>query len=199
MKSYAQIGQDIFVMRLLNEQNYKGYFVEIGGYLPIEINNTMLLEENGWSGISLDINDYSEQWKVRKTPLLIRDAINCDFNQIFSENSVPAVVDYLSVDVELEGERYKALLNCWNADREYKIITIEHDQYMGYSESERKPQRDFLTANGYHLLFGNVKNSDGVAYEDWWINPKFFDMDKLSPLSSDGEIWTNILSKLENL
>jgi hypothetical protein len=58
MKSYGQIGQDIFVMKLLNEQNYEGYFVEIGGYLPIEINNTMLLEENGWSGISIDINDY---------------------------------------------------------------------------------------------------------------------------------------------
>jgi len=57
MKSYSQIGQDIFVKNLLKKDNYKGYFVEIGGYLPTEINNTMLLEESGWNGISLDIID----------------------------------------------------------------------------------------------------------------------------------------------
>ena len=110
--------------------------------------------------------------------MLIEDAVNCNFIEIFDRHSVPSVVDYLSVDVELEGERFKALVNCWKAGREYKIITIEHDSHMGYSETERKPQRNFLTSEGYHLLFGNVKNSDGVPYEDWWVNPKYFNMDE---------------------
>lgn len=199
MKSYSQIGQDIFVKKLINEANYTGYFVEIGGYLPDEINNTMLLEQTGWNGISLDIIDYSEQWKIRNTPLLIEDAVNCNFIEIFDRHSVPSVVDYLSVDVELEGERFKALVNCWKAGREYKIITIEHDSHMGYSETERKPQRNFLTSEGYHLLFGNVKNSDGVPYEDWWVNPKYFNMDDLIKIGSDGEIWTDIISKLNSI
>lgn len=196
MKSYSQIGQDNFVMKLINDPSHAGYFVEIGGYLPTEINNTMLLEESGWNGISFDIIDYREEWNVRNTPLLVEDAINCDFSALFTQHAVPAIVDYLSVDVEKEGERFQALINCWKAGREYKIITIEHDQHMGYSESERKPQRDFLQAEGYFLLFGNVKNSDGVAYEDWWVNPKFFDMSKLTSLASEGEIWSNIISKL---
>jgi hypothetical protein len=199
MRSYSQIGQDIFVKRLLKEENYRGYFVEIGGHLPTEINNTMLLEESGWNGISFDIIDYRQEWKIRNTPLLIEDAVNCDFVKIFSDNSVPDIVDYLSVDVELEGERYKALLNCWKAGREYKIITIEHDSHMGYSETEREPQRNFLSSEGYYLLFGNVKNSDGVSYEDWWINPKFFDTEKLEKLASDGEVWSTIIEKIKYL
>lgn len=196
MKSYSQIGQDNFVLKTINDLSHIGYFVEIGGYLPNQINNTMLLEEVGWKGISFDIIDYREEWKLRKTPLLVEDAINCDFSTLFSQNSVPMIVDYLSVDVEKEGERYQALLNCWKAGREYKIITIEHDQHMGYSESERKPQRDFLNNENYFLLFGNVKNSDGVAFEDWWINPKFFDMNKFTALASEGEIWSDIISKI---
>ena len=131
--------------------------------------------------------------------MLIEDAINCDFVKIFEANSVPNIVDYLSIDVELEGERYKALLNCWKAGREYKIITIEHDSHMGYSETEREPQRNFLCSKGYFLLFGNVKNSDGVAYEDWWINPKFFDVEKLSKLASDGEVWSDIIKKVKEV
>ena len=131
MKNYSQIGQDLFVQKLIGST---GYFVEIGGYLPIEINNTYLLELSGWEGISLDIIDYTEKWKVRKTPLLVEDALTCDFNSIFDLYDAPEVIDYLSVDVEKEGERYKSLLNCWKANKNYKIITIEHDAHIGYSE-----------------------------------------------------------------
>ena len=67
MKTYAQIGQDLFVQKLISNP---GYFVEIGGYLPIEINNTYLLELSGWEGISLDIVDHTEKWKVRKTSFI---------------------------------------------------------------------------------------------------------------------------------
>ena len=193
MKTYAQIGQDLFVQKLIGNP---GYFVEIGGYLPIEINNTYLLELSGWEGISLDIVDHTEKWKVRKTPLLVTDALSCDFTSLFDHYNAPEVIDYLSVDVEKEGERYKALLNCWKANKTYKVITIEHDAHVGYSETERKPQREFLSSAGYFLLFGDVKNEDGTSYEDWWINPSYFDMDKMNLLKSEGEVWTNIINKI---
>jgi hypothetical protein len=193
MKSYSQIGQDLFVQKLIGND---GYFVELGGHLPIEINNTFLLESIGWNGISFDIVDYRKVWECRKTKLVVADATSFDFLSFFEENSVPKIIDYLSVDVELEGERYLSLVNCWKSNREYKIITIEHDSHLGYEESERKPQRDFLTERGYFLIFGNVKNKEGTPYEDWWINPNFFDMEKLTPLSSDGEYWENIIEKI---
>lgn len=196
MKSYSQIGQDLFVKSLIGEEN-KGYFIEIGGYLPTEINNTFLLEQMGWDGISFDIIDYTKEWGIRKTPLIIQNAVICDFSSIFSEFLVPSTVDYLSVDVEVEGERYKSLVNCWKAGREYKIITIEHDSHLGYSDTERMPQRNFLKSQGYFLIFGDVKNSEDTSYEDWWINPNYFDMVKMTKLSSEGERWTEILQKLK--
>lgn len=193
MKSYSQIGQDLFVQKLIGD---KGYFIEIGGYLPTEINNTFLLETLGWEGISFDIVNYRDQWACRRTELVVADAVTLDFKTFFEEKNVPGIVDYLSVDVEIEGQRYLSLVSCWKAGREYKIITIEHDSHIGYSESERKPQRDFLHQEGYFLLFGNVKNKDGASYEDWWINPKFFNFEKISSLSSDGEYWGDIIEKI---
>jgi hypothetical protein len=193
MKNYSQIGQDLFVQKLIGNT---GYFVEIGGYHPININNTYLLELLGWNGISLDIVDYRNEWKIRKTPLLVEDALSCDFSSIFSQYNTPELIDYLSIDVEKEGERYRSLLNCWRSNKTYKIITIEHDSHVGYSETERKPQRDFLSSEGYFLLFGDVKNQDGTSYEDWWINPIHFDMNKMNNIKSEGEIWTSILNKL---
>lgn len=67
---------------------------------------------------------------------------------------------------------------------------------MGYSLSERAPQREFLKNNGYFLLFGDVKNDQGAAYEDWWINPEFFDLDLYDQMKSEGENWRNIIDKL---
>ena len=194
MKSYSQIGQDIFVQKLIGNL---GYFVEIGGHLPDEINNTFMLENIGWSGISFDIVDYRKKWEIRRTPLFVENCVTCDFIKIFNDKSVPSVVDYLSVDVELEGERYKSLLNCWKANRKFKIITIEHDSHVGFSESEKKPQREFLTSQGYFLLFGDVTNKEGASYEDWWINPEFFNMDDLIGMKSEGEYWVNIIEKIK--
>jgi hypothetical protein len=119
--------------------------------------------------------------------------------KIFNDKSVPSVVDYLSVDVELEGERYKSLLNCWKANRKFKIITIEHDSHVGFSESEKKPQREFLISQGHFLLFGDVTNKEGASYEDWWINPEFFNLDDLIGMKSEGEYWVNIIEKINRI
>ena len=42
-------------------------YIEIGGSAPIKINNTYLLEQNGFSGISLEFNEACiPQWNIRK-------------------------------------------------------------------------------------------------------------------------------------
>jgi hypothetical protein len=170
-KTYSQIGQDLFVLSLF-PQGYKGFFMDIGCQLPENINNTLLLEENGWNGISFDIEDYSKEWGYRKTPFILADAFKCDFNQY----NIPAIVDYLSLDINLcEGSRFamiKRLLNEFSF--EYKVITIEHDSYRGYEFTERNPQRIFLIEKGYLPARANVKNK--YPFEDWWINPKYFNI-----------------------
>lgn len=170
--TYSQVGQDLFVLSLF-PKDYKGFFWDIGCQLPDNINNTYLLEQNGWIGASFDIIDYSEEWKIRQTPFYQRDALLCDF----AGYGIPSIVDYLSLDINLyEGSRYAMLKKLINELRfEFKVITLEHDVYREYDLTERIPQRQLLLEKGYLPIRANVE-CEGNPFEDWWINPKYFDI-----------------------
>jgi hypothetical protein len=172
METYSQAGQDLFVMSLF-EKEYKGFFVDIGCSFPIELNNTLLLEKIGWDGLSLDIEDLRLEWNIRNTCFVQANALTCDFKQLFDLYKVPMLVDYLSLDIEGNGLRYEALVNVFKSEREFKVITIEHDVYRGYELTERKRQRDFLQQRDYFLLRPDVSLLEGSPFEDWWINPKY--------------------------
>jgi hypothetical protein len=194
MITYSQAGQDKFVLSFFDD-DYKGFFIDIGCALPININNTMLLEKHEWRGVSLDINNLSNEWKVRNTPFVCADALTMDYTRLFQIYLVPKVVDYLSLDIEGDGGRYLALSKLFEANHEFKIITIEHDAYRGYGETERKKQRDFLLKMGYFLVCSNV-TLGGNPFEDWWINPKYISEDKYLKLVSDNLSHYEILKKL---
>lgn len=194
MGKYSQAGQDEFVLSLFNE-GYKGNFVDIGCRLPNEINNTLMLEEKGWVGISLDILDFRDEWKIRKTPFLKENALNCNYKEIFEQISLPKIIDYLSLDIEGDGLRYQALRKVIESGYEFKIITVEHDVYRGFDSSEREPQRKLLKDLNYVLVCSNVTLS-GNPFEDWWINPKYIKEDKYLRLISDGLSYDKILEKI---
>lgn len=164
---YSGGGQDIFAMEVFGE-NYQGTFIDIGAREPINHNNSFMLEEHGWKGWALDIGDYVEQWSTqRKTPFICTDALEYDFKSAFDENKLSSPIDYLSIDIEGDGGRFKCLQKVFESEFEFKVITIEHDSYRGYEKSERTPQRKFLNGEGYILV---VQDDD---CEDWWINPKY--------------------------
>ena len=81
------------------------------------------------------------------------------------------------------------------SNREFKIITIEHDVYRGYEKTEMIQQRKFLTKRGYFLLCSNVKLSNN-PFEDWWINPKYIDKNKYEHLACDRLDFNDILKKI---
>ena len=81
MESYSQCGQDLFVINILKKN--KGKFLDLGCYLPKNINNTYLLELNGWEGVSIDIVDYSKEWEVRKTPYINENCFNINFDEFY--------------------------------------------------------------------------------------------------------------------
>lgn len=54
-KSYAQEGEDLILLRLLNRQS-KGFYVDVGAHHPRRFSNTYLLFELGWHGINIDPN-----------------------------------------------------------------------------------------------------------------------------------------------
>jgi hypothetical protein len=171
-EKYSQAGQDEFVLNLFGK-DHKGFFVDVGCGLPDEINNTLLLEENGWSGISIDNENYADQWKSRNNAFICEDALNCNYNEIFEQHQMPKVIDYLSLDIEGEGSRYKALERIMQSEYEFKFMTVEHDVYRGYYISEAFHQRSLLTKMEYVILCCDVRN--GIyPFEDWWINPKYF-------------------------
>ena len=57
-KSYAMDGEDIAIDQYI-EKKEKGFYVDIGAHHPIHRNNTQLLFNKGWSGINIDVNQFS--------------------------------------------------------------------------------------------------------------------------------------------
>jgi len=167
---YSQVGQDDWVLSLF-PKTHKGFFLDIGCFYPIEINNTLLLEENGWSGLAFDIGDFENKWAIRKTPYIKADVTICNFN----EYNIPKLVDYLSLDVDTLGRNYLVMKRLINFRFEFKVITIEHNIYGGqeFDEEERIPQRVLLSTENYTLLKADVCNKGINPFEDWWINKKY--------------------------
>ena len=195
MNNYSQAGQDLFVLGLINNES-NHYFFDVGCWLPDNINNTLLLEEKGWDGISIDILDLSIQWKSRKTKFICSNSLTIDYQKLFDENNSPMIIDYLNIDIEGEGTRYETLTKVFESNRDFKIITIEHDSYRGYSKVEKEPQREFLTNKGYTLLCGDISLS-GNIFEDWWINPKYFEEKNYKHLISSNVEYYEIINKLK--
>jgi len=57
-KSYSMDGEDIFIVEYFRKKN-NGFYIDVGCYHPIHRNNTYLLHNNGWSGINIDIHQFS--------------------------------------------------------------------------------------------------------------------------------------------
>ncbi|MCK9417370.1 putative sugar O-methyltransferase, partial [Candidatus Dojkabacteria bacterium] len=188
-KTYSQAGQDLFVSSLLDN----GFFIDIGCGLPDNINNTLLLEENDWNGISIDNNEYYEKMWNRNTPFILDDANICNFNDILKKYNAPEIIDYLSLDINgYDGLRFSVLEKFFETNKEVKVITIAHDSYVGYKEKEN--QRKFLTNLGYYLLCTDVLLNN-YAFEDWWINPKYFNENEYIFYKSNNIEYSNILGK----
>lgn len=167
---YSQVKQDEFVMHMM--QGKTGTYLEIGASHPININNTYLLEQNGWQGISIDNDDINvAEWiKHRKNPLIIADAINFEYPEIER-------YDYLQLDIEPTAQTFQCLLNLMKLKTRYSIITFETDAYL--DDSFVAQSRVLLKANGYTLAFPDVQCAFG-PFEDWYIDENVIDKNLLS-------------------
>lgn len=198
MKSYSQCGQDLFVYHI-NEKK-PGKFLDLGCSLPKKINNTYLLELNGWDGISLDILDYNKQWSERKCKFIQADCLNQNYDELLKNYYDNQLIDYLTLDMEGCGDRFKLLEKIINTNYRFKIITIEHDSYMGsdFVNKEKLPQRNLLESKGYKLICGDISHSKhpDLFFEDWWVDPKYFDGEILNSWSSNQTSCDKIFEKM---
>ena len=106
------------------------------------------------------------------------DAFMVNYEQQFKNLEMESPIDFLSVDLELPGERLNILKKVFETGYEFKTITIEHDAYCQPVELEKIPQREFLTEKGYTLV-----RKDEII-EDFWINPKYINEDQYQLLKS---------------
>ena len=155
---YSQAGQDDFVLSLIPS----GKYLEIGASHPIAINNTYLLEQHGWEGLSIDIDasNQSEWNRVRKNRLMICDALAYPY-------ALHGNVDYLQIDIEPSDQSLRCLIKILTAGLKFKVLTFEHDHYAG--GDVREVSRELLTNAGYHLSHPDV-STGGLIFEDWWID-----------------------------
>ena len=202
--NYSEVFQDIFVLQCLNGKK-GGTYLEIGAGDPIKGSNTYLLEkEFEWTGLSIDYgwDDWNEdtlvtvwcdnmvftrsefrkywmgQWsKFRHQPLLLNDAVSCDWVDIInnSTNLKHKVIDYLQVDIDPSENTYKCLERLPFDTVDFKVITYEHDAYdvKDNGKKWRIKSRKFLESKGYILIAGNISKEPNLPFEDWWVNLKY--------------------------
>jgi FkbM family methyltransferase len=53
--TFSQFGEDV-MMRYLFDEDYKGFYVDVGAFHPMLLSNTYALYRKGWRGIAIDPN-----------------------------------------------------------------------------------------------------------------------------------------------
>lgn len=183
MTSHSQFEQDIFVLNFFKKQ--PGYFVDLGcgdGKIIPAGSNSLLLEENGWYGIGIDIDaksvaDYNS---FRKTKAYVEDLTVTPITEILDRNSAPLVIDYLSYDVD---EALKQSLELLDLSKyKFKIIHFEHNLYAQHLppyEGLKDMAHSKFTSAGYTRFISNLQDACGHSVEDWYAHTELVDTEQL--------------------
>jgi hypothetical protein len=186
-RNYSQSYQDLFVLMALNGLEF-GSWIEIGCADPIYGNNTKLLEELGWDGISIDIDpQVVDKWKDRTTTPYSMNALHIDWEKmpIWDLNNV---TDYLQIDVDPPQISYEVLLKIPFWKHKFRVITFEHDFYTDELGDIREKSRNYLKSFGYELVVNDIAVDEYSSYEDWWVHPDLVDQKIIKLLRSNSEI-----------
>jgi tetratricopeptide (TPR) repeat protein len=170
-RNYSQCYQDMFVLTILNGKE-NGKFVEIGCGDPFFGNNTALLEEFGWTGISIDIDSnitkkFAEQ---RTSQVITADATKLDYSSLLTGD-----YDYLQIDCDPALNSLQVLFRIPFEKCRFAIITFEHDAYSNDSIGIKERSRVYLHSLGYKMIVGDIAPDKYMNFEDWWIHPDLTD------------------------
>jgi len=184
-KNYSQSYQDLFVLMALDGKEW-GSWIEIGCAHPTYGNNTKLLEELGWDGVSIDIDsNVVDNWKDRVTIPYQMDATKVDWEKM-PIWGLDNITDYLQIDVDPPNISYEVLLSIPFWKHKFRVITFEHDYYM--DDSVREKSRKYLRSFGYELVVNDIAVDEYSSYEDWWVHPELVNPKIINLLRSNSEI-----------
>lgn len=210
MKTYSDAKQDIFALTLLSS---KRFYLELGcgdGLTSQGLggnSNTLLLEENGWSGILVDNNPALcniARSKRLNSKVYTADATNsAEIESILSQSNAPQIIDYISLDID---EASLPAIGAFPFHKyKFKFMTFEHDLYSGRQDSiDRKNITPiFLKEKGYERLIDGIVIGGHGPFEDWYISEEYTDLISLfkgvSNITPDEALNILIDSKLKIL
>nr|MBC8395505.1 hypothetical protein [Flavobacteriales bacterium] len=127
--NYSQCYQDLFVLTALDGKK-DGNYIEIGAGRPYYGNNTALLKQWGYKGVSLDIHQpFLNKWADERSDdwCLNQDATTADYVDICDTYLKSRYIDYLQLDVDPAHNTYKVLQNIPFNTLEFGVITYDHD------------------------------------------------------------------------
>ena len=168
-RNYSQCYQDMFVLTMLNGKE-NGKFVEVGCGDPFFGNNTVLLEDLGWTGISIDIDsNITKKFAEHRTSQVITaDATKLDYSSLLSGD-----YDYLQIDCDPALNSLQVLLRIPFEKCRFAVITFEHDGYCSDGIKERS--RAYLESLGYELVVTDIAPDKYMNFEDWWVYPELIE------------------------
>lgn len=186
-KNYSEAYQDMFVLSMLNGKR-RGTFIEVGAGRPFYGNNTALLEKDfDWRGISIDLDERQVSTE-RRTPFLIKNALQINYGKIIDELQLGPAVDYLQLDCDPPEVTFEILKKIPFDKYKFKVITYEHDYYNTERKEIREESRRYLESKGYYLVVNDIAPDEWRTYEDWYVHPDFIDKDILNRMTDRRDI-----------
>ena len=168
MKSFSQAGQDIFPQALLRNVESNKTYLDIGCHHPTTLNNSYALELAGWTGLSIDIQNFHQEFKTSRTNTFKQaDVTTVDWSPIVETYFPTRKIDYISFDVD--DATSAAFQHFPFSTVRFKTMTIEHDGYRVGTQL-RDSLRSSLAGQGYTLVCGDVICEGYGAFEDWWAD-----------------------------
>tara|TARA_B100001057_G_C22497887_1_gene812840 strand:- start:13 stop:711 length:699 start_codon:yes stop_codon:yes gene_type:complete len=153
-KSYAHTEEDLFILKKL--KNKRGFYVDVGCHHPLRLNNCHLLYKNGWTGINIDISEFS----IKLFNLVRQRDVNINKAVSLKQKKVKFYYDklisfYISLNKRKELDRFKEI----TSDTLTNII----DQTI-----YKNKKIDFLSVDTEGKDFEVLKSLDFKRY-----NPKY--------------------------
>jgi hypothetical protein len=163
----SQVHQDKFALTTAKNKTY----IEIGAAGPIKYNNTFLLEQKGWQGFSVELDENKvSQWTNRKNKIYCDNAITFDYLKGLKENNLTTRIGYLSCDIEPAENTFAALKRVIEQGIIFDCITFEHDKYQ--SEIDIDPVvTEYLATKGYKVAVKDVYRwrKRPCYFETWYV------------------------------
>lgn len=187
MVYWSQAWQDEFVANILSFKR-NGYYLDVGSGPPDAQSNSYFFDsELNWKGVCVEqSSDYVEKYKNQRTCHFINgDATQIDYKKLLEDLNFPKRLDLLSIDTDENS--FKTLAKLPLTDYRFDVILCEHDAYR-LGDTLKNEERECLKAHGYYSLFADVLAPLGcgmgpdLSFEDWWIDPAAFDMNKIRKL-----------------